>query len=408
MVASMTIDAFRTLFRKDDEFAVIDPRSESVCAKGHLLAASNMPLDRLADLIRAAVPRLQTLCILYDAGGGEALQASSILQSCGYHNIAILEGGVDAWIATGGVVFSGVSVPGKAFGEYIEKSCLTPSLTATELRQRQVEGSPLFLIDSRTREEHQSFCIPGAVLCEGAELVYRVLSLADAETEIVVHCGGRTRSIIGAQTLIDAGCKQVYALENGTMAWQFDGLELETGNEEILPIPKGEALTATRETADLIAHQWGIEYIESIPAQDDEHSHYLFDVRGAEEYEAGHVAGARNIPGGHLLQNVDRYLVVRNASVTVIDADGVRAVTTAIWLKRMGWQRVTAFTMNPEDELLETGPGDWPSPVEDRDLDPNDYADLEELMRKNRAYLEWEIALLEQLPGDPAAPYIDG
>jgi len=44
--------------------------------------------------------------------------------------------------------------------------------------------------------------------------------------------------------------------------------------------------------------------------------------------------------------------------------------------------------------------------IEDRALDPNDYADHDTLMRENRAYLEWEIALIDQLSGEPAAPYM--
>jgi rhodanese-related sulfurtransferase len=406
MVTSITIDAFRALFKSDAEFAVIDPRTQSDCAKGHLLAASSMPLVRLRELIRPAVPQLHTFCVLYDAGGGEARQAAALLESLGYSNVAILEGGIDAWVASGGVVFSGVSVPGKAFGEFIEQVCSTPSMTAAELSQRLKREAPLLLIDSRTSEEHQSYCIPGAVLCAGAELVYRVLPLVDTETEIVVHCGGRTRGIIGAQTLIDAGCKNVYALENGTMAWQFEGLELETGNQESLPEPALDSLAALPANIELMVTQWHIERVDSIPQQ-NQHSRYLIDVRSAEEFEAGHIEGSTNVPGGHLLQNVDRYLVVRNAVVTLIDSDGVRAVTTAIWLQRMGWRQVTVVTINRDDANLETDPGVVTSPLEDRDLDPNDYADPEALMRENRAYLAWEVALLEQLPGDPAAPYID-
>ena len=406
MASSITIDAFRALFEGDAEFAVIDPRTQADCANGHLLAASSMPLDRLPELIRPAVPQLSTLCVLYDAGGSEAGQAAALLESLGYSHVVILEGGGDAWVASGGVMFSGVSVPGKAFGEFIEQACATPSMTAAELSQRLKREAPLLLIDSRTSEEHQSYCIPGAVLCTGAELVYRVLPLVDTETEIVVHCGGRTRSIIGAQTLIDAGCEQVYALENGTMAWQFEGLELETGNQESLPEPALDSLAVIRANVELMVGQWHIERVDSVPRQ-DHHSRYLVDVRSAEEFEVGHVEGSTNVPGGHLLQNVDRYLVVRNAMVTLIDSDGVRAVTTAIWLRRMGWRQVTVFTIDRDDENLETGPGVLASPLEDRDLDPNDYDDPEALMRQNRAYLAWEVALLALLPGDPAAPYID-
>jgi rhodanese-related sulfurtransferase len=228
----------------------------------------------------------------------------------------------------------------------------------------------------------------------------------EEDTDIVVHCGGRTRSIIGAQTLIDAGCERVFALENGTMAWQFEGLELEHGNRSALPEPESAALPEIRKLAEEMAARWYVDRVSSIPLQTTS-SRYLIDVRGREEYEAGHIAGSLHVPGGHLLQNIDRYLVVRNAMVILVDADRVRATTVAVWLRRMGWRRVYVFSLDDDKESLEFGPGAIASPLEDRDLDPRDYDDPEVLMRKNRAYLEWEVALLEQLAGDPAAPYYE-
>ncbi|MCP4769647.1 MAG: thiosulfate sulfurtransferase [Gammaproteobacteria bacterium] len=404
MAEAISIEGFRELFVIDSEFAVIDPRNAVDFAAGHLLAASNLPLRKLDSLIGMALPLKSTLCVLCDAGAGEAASAAALLESLGYSNVAILDGGLEAWRVSGGVVFSGVSVPGKAFGEFIESECATPVMTVAQLRARQQSGAKTLLIDSRTAEEHASYCIPGAILCPGAELVYRVLPVIQEDTDIVVHCGGRTRSIIGAQTLIDAGCERVYALENGTMAWQFEGLELEYGNQSALPKPEAEALPGIREVAAHMASRWYVDRVSSIPLQTTG-SRYLVDVRSLEEYEAGHIPGSLHVPGGHLLQNVDRYLVVRNAMVILIDADRVRASSVAIWLRRMGWRRVFVFSLDDDKKDLEFGPGTIASPLEDRDLDPRDYDDPEALMRENRAYLEWEIALLGQLPGEPAAPY---
>lgn len=404
MVATIDIEKFRGLFEDDEEFAVIDPRSESDFSKGHLLAACNLPLPRIKYLIENLVPNKDTLCILCDSGNGEAGLAAHELSTLEYGRTVVLEGGLIAWEQSGGAVFSGVSVPGKAFGEYIEMSCGTPAMSAAELKQLMEAGQAPLLIDARTIEEHESYCIPGAVFCGGAELLYRVAAKATPDQEIVVHCGGRTRSIIGAQTLIDAGFEKVKALENGTMAWQAEGLDLEQGSQDSLPLPDPEQLLQIQNRATKLAEQWYIDRVHSIPKH-DERTRYLIDVRSLEEFEQGHVRGSMHIPGGHLVQNVDRYLVVRNATVILIDSDRVRAITTGIWLRRMGWRRVFVFSLDSDPSLLETGPGDVPSPVEDRDLDPNDFENREELLRRNQAYLDWEIALIDQLPGEPAAPY---
>ena len=406
MAQQITVDSFRTLFGNDEEFAVIDPRPRERFVQSHLLAASNLTPDRFESELAWRIPRKNTRCVLVDDGGDEASAAAAKMASLGYDQVEILAGGIEAWQASGAPLFSGSSVPGKAFGEFIEKSCATPSMTAAEFARRREAGQAPLLIDSRTREEHESYCIPGALLCPGAELVYRVLPQATGGRDIVIHCGGRTRSIIGAQTLIDAGLEQVYALENGTMAWQFEGFELEQGNAEALALPTPAQLAAVQDRAREMAETWYIDRVSSIPAQ-EVRTRYLIDVRTRDEYEGGHIRGSVHVPGGHLLQNVDRYLLVRNAIVILIDGDRVRAITTAIWLRRMGWRRVFVFSLDDDKSNLEFGPGPLPSPVEDRDLDPADHADPEQLLARNRAYLEWEIALIEQLPGEPSATYIE-
>src|SRR3974390_1356605 len=73
--------------------------------------------------------------------------------------------------------------------------------------------------------------IAGSISVPGAELVLRAGGVApDRETTIVVNCAGRTRSIIGTQSLLNAGiANKVVALRNGTIRWARAGQELEHG-----------------------------------------------------------------------------------------------------------------------------------------------------------------------------------
>ena len=67
----------------------------------------------------------------------------------------------------------------------------------------------------------------------GAELVYRIHDLAPSpDTLVVVNCAGRTRSIIGCQSLRNAGIPNpVVALKDGTMGWELAGFTVERGAE---------------------------------------------------------------------------------------------------------------------------------------------------------------------------------
>lgn len=336
-------------FSADDEFALIDPREQGTFTRGHLLGASNLPVSRLELLVEKAVPRKETEIVLCDDGDGAAKRATSALEAMGYSNVKTLAGGVSAWAVSGYHVFSGVNVIGKAFGEYLEHTSGTPRISAEDLHARSTSGEQIYLLDGRTPGEHSNFCVPGALSCPNGEMVYRALPSAPEGATVVVHCAGRTRSILGAQTLIDAGlANQVFALENGTMDWDFAGLDLEHGANRPLEAPAADAADVARRAADAMAARVSVTQIDAKTLQSWRGDHartlYLYDVRSPAEYAQGHLPGARSAPGGQLVQNVDRYLVTRNARTVLIDTDGVRAKASAYWLARMGYRHVHVFT----------------------------------------------------------------
>ena len=81
---------------------------------------------------------------------------------------------------------------------------------------------------------------------------------------------------------------------------------------------------------------------------------YRFDVRSAEEYAAGHIAGFRHYAGGQLVQEIDMAAPVRGARIVLTDNRGVRADMTASWLAQMGWE--TYVLEGGYDGALEVGP----------------------------------------------------
>ena len=140
----------------------------------------------------------------------------------------MLAGGIEAWASAGYAVYSGMNVASKAFGEFVEHHYRTPHIEPLELTERVTAGEKVVLLDSRPLAEYRKMSIPGGIDCPGAELVYRVPDLVKSpEALVVVNCAGRTRSIIGAQSLINAGIpNKVVALKNGTMGWHLAGLKL--------------------------------------------------------------------------------------------------------------------------------------------------------------------------------------
>ena len=214
----------------------------------------------------AAAPRSAPIVVCDDDAGGDGLaeRAAARLIEGGWSDVSVLAGGVAAWEAAGFPVYSGVHVPSKAFAEVVEHEYGTPWISAEELAERQKSGETLAIFDSRSYEEYHSNSIPGAISVPGAELVYRFHELVPSpDTFVVVNCGGRTRSIIGAQALIDAGVpNRVVSLKDGTMAWHLAGLEVVTGATGRAPEVSAEGVAAARQRADAVARRYGVPAID--------------------------------------------------------------------------------------------------------------------------------------------------
>ncbi len=337
----------KKLLHDGGEIALLDVREEGVFAKRHLLLAASAPLSRLELRVPLLVPRRSTRLVLCDGGEGLSQRAASVLLGNGYTDVMILDGGVEAWAAQGYEVYSGINVPSKAFGEFVEHHENTPRMPAQEIKAKLDAGEPVVILDSRPLTEYRKMSIPGGIDCPGAELVYRVHDLIPSpDALVVVNCAGRTRSIIGAQSLINAGISnRVVALKDGTMGWHLAGFELARGQEHCAPAPSADGIAAAKEAAARVAKRFGVKYITvddvaKLAREMNRRTLYLFDVRSPEEYAAGHLHSTVNAPGGQLVQTTDAFAATRNSRIVLIDDHGVRATMTASWLIQMGWQEV--------------------------------------------------------------------
>lgn len=355
--------ALHAKLKSGSEIAVIDVREQGVYGASHILRAVNIPRSLFELRFRALVPRQSAPVVLCDGGGtGLAEDAAALMLAAGWSDVSVLEDGTAGWEAAGLPLFSGINVPSKAFGEYVEQRFGTPHIAAEELAALQRAGRDLAILDSRPFGEFHAMSIPGGIDVPGAELVHRVRSIVpDPETLIVVNCAGRTRSIIGAQSLINAGVPNpVVALENGTMGWMLAGLDCAREETAEAPPPDAEADRWARDAARKVGARFGVREtgwtaVEAWRA-DETRTTYLLDVRSREEFEAGHIPGSRHAPGGQLVQATDSYVAVQNARLVLIDDTGTRATMTGSWLRQMGWADVFVLADDLGALATDTGP----------------------------------------------------
>ena len=341
----ITPAALQAALHDGGEIALLDVREDGEFGEDHMLFATPLPYSRLELGIASLVPRKSVRIVLCDDGrSGMAQRAASRLAALGYTDLFLLEGGTQGWKAAGYALFKGVNVPSKLFGEMVEHAYNTPRITAQDLVKMRESGEDFSLFDGRPVHEHHKMTIPGSTCCPNAELPYRVASMVrNPKTKIIVNCAGRTRSILGAQTLINFGVPNpVYALENGTQGWFLSDLQLEYGSALQYPDTVDAAqLPAQQEAARALMKRFNVRVAAAAEVagwlKEPGRTTYLCDVRTPEEFAAGSIAGAQHTPGGQLIQATDQWVGVRNARIVLLDGgEMVRAPVVASWLLQLG------------------------------------------------------------------------
>jgi rhodanese-related sulfurtransferase len=346
MTKHVTAADVRHAWRNGTELALLDVREEGPYSLAHPFFAISVPVSEIEARILALVPRLGAPIVVYDDGEGVAERAVRRIEALGYTDVGILQGGLAAY-RQAGEVYRDVNVPSKAFGELVEAIRHTPSLSAREVKELIDHNPNVAVVDARRFEEYNTMSIPKGISVPGAELTLRIFDIApDPDTVVIVNCAGRTRSIIGTQTLVNAGIpNRVAALRNGTIGWTLEELALDKNQVRRFPETSEQARRRARESAQSWSSRVGVRMIDAATLQHwitekETRTLYLLDVRTPEEYAAGHPPGFTSAPGGQLVQAIDEWIGVRGARIVLFDDDGVRARMTASWLVQMGWEAV--------------------------------------------------------------------
>lgn len=360
MVKTITAQELRRHWVNRLEIALLDVREEGPYSEAHPLFALSVPVSEIVAKLPPLVPRLSAPVVVYDNGEGYVERAASAVTALGYQDVAILEGGLSAYTHVG-EVYRDVNVPSKAFGELVEAIHGTPSLPARDAKAVLENGnSNVVVLDARRFEEYNTMSIPTGRSCPGGELLYRVFEAAPSpETTVIVNCAGRTRGLVGTQSLLSAGIpNKVMALRNGTIGWTLEGLELDTKKSERVPPPSDDALIKAQRHAEAWAKHVGVSIIKSdqlsqFVAEAETRTLYLLDVRDPDEYAIDHPAGFASAPGGQLVQATDEWVGVRGARIVLYDTDGVRARMTASWLHQLGWEVHVLDKQSPPPESIQ-------------------------------------------------------
>ncbi|EMA66125.1 hypothetical protein C461_13173 [Halorubrum aidingense JCM 13560] len=352
MGAPLSPSAVRDAIDSSDPVAILDVRQSLDYVNGNVMESTWVPRGDLERRLPALVPNRSTPIVLCDERGERAALDARWIESLGYDRVDYLDGGIAAWRDAGldlveavdGVHATAFGYESKEFGERVEVSRDLPKMDPNEVAERR---AAVTVVDVRNPPEYDRYgTIPGSINVEGVDLALYADELRDDEP-LVVHCAGRTRSIIGAATLQALGIEDVYELENGTMGWELAGRELEAGPGRPDSVDvDADRYRRLRSSVEELLQGSNASYLSptelaaSRAEADDGRTTYLFDVRTEPEFETGHVPGARSVAGGQLIQTAGQHIAVRDAAVVLVSETHVRSSITAYWLAEMGYPNV--------------------------------------------------------------------
>lgn len=219
LISQLTAEKLNELLAKKGEIVtVVDVRSGYDFQKGHIPGAVNAPFN-VVD--KANLPKEGAL-VLYCTNEKCPLSglAAKMLETAGYRDMKVLEGGIAAWTAKGFAVEAAAGLEKKP------EAVVIVSVPPAKVLKRLTDKT-MGIIDVRPEAEFKIAHLSGAknIPLEGLAAASADLS---KDTEWVVYDRQTERAKAAAQALAEKGFK-VKELSGGIQVWSAKKYPLETG-----------------------------------------------------------------------------------------------------------------------------------------------------------------------------------
>ena len=120
MAKQVTVQELRQLLdTSGGDIALVDVREVAEYNLAHIAGSSSIPRRQIEFRLTQLVPWHGTPTVVCDDDGVRANLAAATLESMGYTNVSVLNGGLNRWVTDGHGTEWGVNVPSKDFGEKV-------------------------------------------------------------------------------------------------------------------------------------------------------------------------------------------------------------------------------------------------------------------------------------------------
>ncbi len=283
----LTKDDFKKLMAERKDLVIVDSRPAPRYEEGHIPWAIVIPAAVLEKQTDKLPKEKDRLLVFYCVGGCSSPIAAVKAKSLGYTNVKIYIGGMPDWVQT-------------------EYTHTTPKW----LKDAIEKDIPHILIDTSSKDIAHRGHIKGAISTTPDELDKMKEQFPKDRMAPIVLYGDK--GVEMAQKIIGWGYRGVRILPITYDAWKAAGNPIATGHTKttIVYVPKPKPGT--------IPHAEFRKMAAVLPPDT-----VIIDVRNADEYAAGHVKGAMNIPLDELNE---RYTEIPKGKRVILYCDrGLRA-----------------------------------------------------------------------------------
>ncbi len=325
---------------------LIDIRTAAEWDKeGYIEGAVNLPMQELFSNLDK-LPAKDERFIIYCAGGHRGSIVTMGLHLLGYENVINLNGGYNGW-RTAGLPVAGYVDWATVWSEYLTAM---PegyyTVKAPDLNTALTENPP-FLLDVREASEiEKDGFIAGAVNIPVREVLANLDKLPAQDQPIVVYCASGARGAMTMASLQFLGYTDVKNLAGGLGGWKKAELAVETGAPAAPVAGTAPEVDATR-LANLSAFFTDMpEGFYTVKSADlnveltGTPVPFIFDVRTADEFAAGYIEGALNIPINDVPANLAQLPADKAAPIVALCQSGHRGALVMMYLRMIGYTNV--------------------------------------------------------------------
>ncbi len=343
---------------KDASIYIYSVRKAADYNKGHIEGAINNPFGNAMAADFANLPKDKTI-VVYCYTGQTAGQVTASLRLMGYDAVS-LNGGMGTaanvpmgWANNGFPVVSEVTTNLDAL--YANMPEHMYKIAEKEFVEMVVAGTPMTILDIRTAEDYAKGHVKGAVNVPWGPAIAENLAAIPTDKPVFLYCYTGQTAGQAVVTLNVAGIEArsvnlgwnlgISKVEGVAAVTVTDASAFEGMGSEISPAVQEQitayyAGLATIEDARYKNYKVSEDDLKAmVDAKDD--SIYILSVRKADDFAAGHIEGASNIPFGKEMLSAFKVELPKDKKIVVYCYTGQTAGQATAALRLMGYDAVS-------------------------------------------------------------------